>query len=267
MPEIQLDGARLHYEDSGGSGPAAVFSHGLLWSGKMYRFQVAALRGKYRCITWDHRGQGQSEVTASGYDMETLTGDAIALIEKLGVGPVHFAGLSMGGFVGMRLAARRPELIRSLALIETAADAEPLINVPKYKAMEMVTRLAGMGPLVQPVMKIMFGRTFLGDSARKALREELEGELRGNDLVGMRRAVDGVIFRKGVSAEELGRIKCPTAVISGEEDVAVVPARSRRLQEQIPGAKFVAIPRAGHSSSLEEPEAVTAALAELWARS
>ena len=57
---------RLHVEDTGGSGPAVVFSHGLLWSTKMWRFQFAALRDRYRCIAWDHRGQGKSEVTASG---------------------------------------------------------------------------------------------------------------------------------------------------------------------------------------------------------
>ncbi len=249
--KVQVDGAELEVQDSGGAGPAVVFSHGLLWSTKLYRYQTAALSKDFRCIAYDHRGQGKSEVTRAGYDMETLTLDAAALIEKLVKGPVHFVGLSMGGFVGMRLAARRPELVRSLALIETAPDKEPLL---------------GIRPLVPAVMKIMFGGTFLADPARAALREELQAELAANDLTGMRRAVDGVLFRKPVSAEELARIRCPTAVISGEEDHAVRPERSRKLQQAIPGATFVPIPRAGHSSSLEEPEAINAALRELWAR-
>ena len=71
----------------------------------MWRFQVAAFRDRFRCVAWDHRGQGRSELTEGGYDMDTLADDAAALIAQLGIAPVHFVGLSMGGFVGMRLAA------------------------------------------------------------------------------------------------------------------------------------------------------------------
>ena len=92
-----------HYEDSGAgtSGETIVFAHGLIWSCRMFDVQVAALKDRYRCIAFDFRGQGQSGVTAFGYDMDTLTEDAAALIAALQVAPVHFAGLSMGGFVGL----------------------------------------------------------------------------------------------------------------------------------------------------------------------
>jgi 3-oxoadipate enol-lactonase len=264
---VKLGDVELHVEDTGGSGrQAVVFSHGLLWSTRMWRFQVAALRDRYRCIAYDHRGQGKSQVTASGYDMETLTQDAVALIEALGIAPAHFVGLSMGGFVGMRLAARRPELVRSLALVETAADAEPRRNIPKYAAMSALSRVLGVGPFVPAVMKIMFGRTFLRDQSRAELRRGLERELRENDPTGMRRALQGVISRTPVSPSELARIRAPTLVISGEEDAAVASARSARLAGAIPGAGFLVIPRAGHSSSLEEPDVLNRALLDLWAR-
>ena len=120
MPFLDVNGTRLYYEDTGGSGEPIVFSHGLLWSGRMFDKQVAALKDRYRCITYDHRGQGQSDVwKVDAVDMETVYADAVGLIEKLGVGPCHFVGLSMGGFTGMRLAARRPDLLRSLSLLET----------------------------------------------------------------------------------------------------------------------------------------------------
>ncbi len=263
-PPVNVNGVRLHVEDTGGALPAVVFSHGLLWSTKLWRFQMEAFRGRYRCIAYDHRGQGKSEVTASGYDMESLTEDAAALVGQLVVAPVHFVGLSMGGFVGMRLAARRPELLRSLALVETANDTEPRRNIPKYAAMSFLTRFLGVRPFVPAIMKIMFGKTFLADPARAALRDELVAELVGNDVVGMRRAVRGVITRKGVDPAELAKIRTPTLVASGEEDAAVVAARSRRMASQIPGARFVSLPRAGHSSSLEEPEALNRALEEFW---
>lgn len=264
VPKVQVNGAELHYEDTGGEGPTVVFAHGLLWSGKMYRFQVEALRGTYRCITFDFRGQGQSPVADSGYDMDTLARDAAALIEKLGAAPCHFVGLSMGGFIGMRLALRRPELLRSLVLLETAADPEPARNKPKYALMGLVTRAFGTRPLVSAIMKIMFGRTFLGDPGKAALRESLRQELLENDVRGSMHALRGVLDRHGI-ADQLGSIRTPTLVVSGEEDVAVVPDRSRRTAERIPGARFVLMPGAGHSSSLEQPEAVTAALREFFA--
>ena len=255
---MQINGAEMHVEDTGGSGQAVVFSHGLLWSTKMWKFQVEALRGRFRCIAFDHRGQGQSEITKDGYDMESLTLDAAALIEKLGIAPVHFVGLSMGGFVGMRLAARRPELLRSVALVETAADGEPALNVPKYKIMSALSTVVGLGPFAPTIMKIMFGRSFLNDPAKTALRDEMLGQLLGLRLVGMRKALGGVLSRKPFNE----KVRVPALVISGEEDKAVTPARSRKLFDAIPGAHFVSIPKAGHTSSIENPEAITAALLE-----
>ena len=156
MPSLAVDGLELHYEERG-QGVPVVFSHGLLWSGAMFDAQVEALSPRFRCIAYDHRGQGRSASSPAAYDMERLTSDAAVLIEKLGAGPCHFVGLSMGGFVGMRLAARRPELLRSLTLVETAADGEPRLNVPKYRALMLVSRAFGFRPVVGPVMKIMFG--------------------------------------------------------------------------------------------------------------
>ena len=93
----------------------------------MFAAQVAEFSKQYRVIAYDHRGQGSSEV-GGPYDMDTVAADAAELIRTLVGGPVHFIGLSMGGFVGMRLAARHPELVKSLVLLETSANAEPLEN-------------------------------------------------------------------------------------------------------------------------------------------
>src|SRR4051794_27715392 len=158
MSRLGVDGVELHYDERG-SGAPVVFSHGLLWSGAMFDAEVEALCSRYRCIAYDHRGQGRSATSPTAYDMERLTDDAVALIEKLGAAPCHFVGLSMGGFVGMRLAARRPELLRTLTLVETAADPEPRLNVPKYRAMMLVARAFGFRPVVDMVMRIMFGAT------------------------------------------------------------------------------------------------------------
>jgi 3-oxoadipate enol-lactonase len=265
MPHLSINGSEIYYEDTGGSGEPIVFSHGLLWSCRMYDAQVGALRDRYRCVAYDHRGQGQSGLSPLGapvhtIDIETVTADAIGLIEGLGLGRVHFCGLSMGGFVGMRIAARRPDLLRSLVLLETSADPEPAENVPRYRLLNLVARWIGLRPVARPVMKIMFGRSFLVDPARDRERALWRARLVGNRR-DIWRAVNGVIERRGVY-EELGRISVPTLVVVGEEDVATVPAKAERIHQAIAGSRLVRIPRAGHSSTVEEPEAVTAAIRE-----
>jgi pimeloyl-ACP methyl ester carboxylesterase len=258
---VHVNGTSLHYEDTGGDGVPIVFSHGLLWSGRMYAAQVQALRARHRCITYDHRGQGQSPQSPAPYDMETLYGDAVALIEKLSVAPCHFVGLSMGGFIGMRIAARRPELLRSLTLISTAADGEPAKNIPKYRMMALAARVVGYGPLVPRIMKIMFGAAFLTDPARTAQRRQMEDELRALRQAPMRQALESVVTRRPITGE-LARIATPTQILHGTDDAAIVMPRARALLSGIKHARFVEIARAGHTPTIEEPAAITAALSE-----
>lgn len=259
MPMLEANGARIHYEERGDGEETIVFAHGLLWSGEMFEAQVAALSKRYRCITFDFRGQGQSGVTASGYDMDTLAGDALALIEARSAAPCHLAGLSMGGFVAMRVASRRPELVRSLILMETSADPEPDDNQRRYRMLSLVARWLSLGLVAKPVMKIMFGHTFLEDAARVAEREAWRARLVANHRIGITRAVGGVITREGVY-DEIGSIRVPTLVIVGEEDVATPREKAERIHGRIPGSELVTIPHAGHTSTVENPEAVTAAI-------
>jgi pimeloyl-ACP methyl ester carboxylesterase len=252
---LDVNGTRLYYEDTGGGGEPIVFSHGVLWNCRMYDKQVEALRGRYRCIAYDHRGQGQSDVPrVDVIDMETLYADAVALIEKLGVGPCHFVGLSMGGFVGMRLAARRPDLVRSLVLMETRAEAEAPEKVRRYRLLTTIVRWVGVRPVVDRGMNIMFGRTFMSDPARAADRDEWRRRLlkTRRDIY---RAVNGVIYRQGVEGE-LSRIRVPTLVMVGEEDNTTGLQDAQRIQQGVPGAELVHMPRCGHTSTVENPAAV-----------
>jgi 3-oxoadipate enol-lactonase len=257
MPTITLNGATLWYEEHGAGAETIVFAHGLLWDGRMFAAQVAALKDRYRCVTFDFRGQGRSEVTAGGYDMDTLADDAAALIDALGCAPCHFLGLSMGGFVGMRLAARRPALIRSLVLMETSADPEPAESAPRYRMLGGVVRVLGrlgMRLVMGRVMRIMYERRLWRARGME------------NDPVGIVRALGGVIDRKSVY-DELPRIACPTLVMVGDQDVATVPAKAERIHAAIPGSRLLVIPGAGHTASVEEPAFVNAALLEFLAGS
>lgn len=256
MPHIEINGANLYYEEHGAGEETIVFSHGLLMSGDMFAEQVQALGANYRVIVYDHRGQARSEITKAGYDMDSLTKDAEALIRELNCAPCHFAGLSMGGFVGLRLAIRQPQLLRSLILMDTTADPEPEENRGPYRKLAFIGRWFGFRPVIGKLMNIMFSQSFLNNNAKSAVRERWRQHLLGLNRPGTSRAAHGVIDREGVY-DDLGKIDTPTLILVGDEDVATVPMKSERMHQAIRNSALVKIPRAGHSASIEEPEAVT----------
>jgi len=267
LPTFERGPAVIHYTDTGvpARHPHAAtvfFGHGLLFGGWMFRAQIAALRDRYRCVAIDWRGQGESVATASGYDMDTLTDDASALIGVLGVGPVHYVGLSMGGFVGQRLAARHGELVRTLTLLDTSATAEDPDKARRYRLMAKIYRLTGISPLRGTVQPLMFGPAFLADPISKPVTDEWARRLRRCRRSGISKTVRAVADRAGVE-QELEAITAATLVIVGADDPATPPVKSEHIAERISGARLVQIPDCGHSSTLEQPETVSALLAEL----
>jgi len=258
MAMIRVNGTAIYYEDTGGSGTPMVFSHGLLWSTGLFAPQLRELKKRYRCIAYDHRGQGRSaDDDAAAISMATLTDDAAALIDALNLGRVHFCGLSLGGIVGMRLALSRPDLVRSLVLLDTTAEPEP--SKLKYKVLNLIVRLFGVKAVAKAIMPALHGKTALADPARAGERQEWQDMLSANRN-SIWRAVKGVLARESMVAD-LGKISAPTLVAVGEEDVGTPLPMSERIAQAIPGAKLLVIPRAGHCSTLEEPEAVTTAIA------
>jgi len=253
MPIATLNGAQIYYEIDGEGPETILFAHGLLWDTRLYDPQVAELSKHYRCVRFDFRGQGRSQVTSGGYDMDSLAEDAAALISHLELAPCHFVGLSMGGFIAMRLAIHHPELLKTMTLLETSADREPAENIPRYRLLNLVARWLGLRLVTRLVMTIMFGETFLNDPTRAHERKEYIRRLRANDRIGITRATTGIIERKAVY-DQLGQIKTPTLIMVGEQDQATVPEKSKRMQAAIAGSKLVFIPDAGHTSTLEQPE-------------
>jgi len=270
MPTLEVPGATIAYEDGGPppghpDAPTVVFGHGLLFSGWMFHPQVAALSDRYRCVTVDWRGQGDSPPTRGGdYEMDTLFTDAVALIEHLGTAPVHYVGLSMGGFVGQRIAARRGELLRSLTLLDTSPDRESVVSAVKDLAMANVYRLVGTRPLQGAVLKLMFGPTFLAEPANRPTIDGFLERLERCDRGGMRHAIIAVATRKPVY-EELAAVRVPALVVTGADDRPTPPEKGRRIAERIPGARFETVPRCGHSSTVEQPETITRLIAQFLA--
>lgn len=261
MPYIKVNGVDLFYQESGNGPETIVFSHGLLMDHSMFAAQRAAFESHYRVIAYDHRGQGQSQDPGTGYDMDTLSEDAAALIQALDAAPCHFAGLSMGGFIGMRLAARRPELLRSLTLMNTGAGAEPLFSRLRYNLLARLVKVVSPAPFVGIAVKELFGASTRKDPAKQAMLREWTAKLRSRPRTAANSLL-AVMNRRDINAE-LGAIRCPVLVITGEDDTARPPSDSEALAVAIRAATLVRIPKAGHSSSLEQPEAVTTAMRQL----
>ena len=261
MPTIQVNGAQLFYKESGKGPETIVFSHGLLMYHTMFEDQRRAFENQYRVIAYDHRGQGQSQDTGSGYDMDSLTEDAAALIRALNSAPCHFAGLSMGGFVALRLAARHPELVRSLTLMNTAANSEPFPSRFKYNLLGQMVKVVSPGPFVSIAVKELFGRSTRNDPAKRAMVDAWKEKLRTRPR-NIAYSLLEVMNRKS-ALSELAAIRCPTGVITGEDDTAQPARNSEQIAAGIRGARLVCIPACGHSSSLEQPEAVIAAMREI----
>lgn len=262
MPTIHANGVELFYKESGSGPETIVFSHGLFMDHTMFEPQRAVFEKQYRVIAYDHRAQGGSQDPKQGYDMDTAADDAVALIAALNAAPCHFAGLSMGGFVGMRLAAHHPAMIRTLTLMNTTATKENLLNRVKYAALAPIVKVVGPAPFTPMMVNELFGKTTRSSALRRPMLQSWTATLRARPR-NMVPLLLAVMNRREFTAEELALVRCPTLIIVGEEDTAQPPRNSESMVANIRGARMVRIPDAGHSSSLEAPEAVTAAMQEL----
>jgi 3-oxoadipate enol-lactonase len=265
MNEVTVDGCRLCYVERGEGPETVVLSHSYLVDHRHFDQQIEALAASYRVIAYDHRGHGLSDKPTTGYSMERIYADGVGLVEALDCGPVHWAGLSTGGFVGMRMAVRRPDLLKSLVLMDTAAGAEPRFNQLKYRALFVVLRFFGLRPVMGAAMRGLFGRRFLTDPAHKDEREMWEARIRENDISAIISFGKSIFARDDVT-REIAAITMPTLVLVGSDDESTPPPAARKLAAAIPNSQLEIIEGAGHLSTVDGAEAVTASLLSFLAQ-
>lgn len=265
MAECEVNGCRFFYQDRGPKDgrrvPVIVFVHGLLWDSTMFEHQLAALESDYRCIAIDLRGQGGSQVTETGYSISDQGMDIQQIIEHLAIDQYHFVGLSMGGFIGMRLAAWEPERVLSLVLIASSAGPEPKLTQVKYRRLAWAARWLGVGPIASRIMPIMFGETFMSDAEKSDERQHWLEKLKANSKFGVQRATLGVIEREDYRPR-LELILCPALIMVGDEDTATPIAKAEDIVAGVERAELCVVPQAGHSASIEQAELVSAKIAD-----
>ena len=264
MPNINVNGLDVFYTEQGSGDETMVFGHGLLMDTGMWDAVAPQFANQYRVICFDFRGQGKSADPGQGYDIDTLVKDVSAFIQAIGTQPVHYVGLSMGGMVGLPLAARHPDLLRSLVLLDTSAQAEPARKNIKYALMTAVVKLFGVKPLVPAMLPLMFGKSTLNNPAKREIISYWKQKLLGlkKTIVG---PVSGVTKRRDVTGE-LVNIKCPTLVIVGDEDLTTPPSCAENIAAHIANVELKIIPQCGHSSALEKPDAGSDLMKQFYMR-
>lgn len=259
MPYANVNGQRLYYEDTGGSGPAVVFSHGILLDSTMFASQVAAFRDRYRCIVWDQRGHGKTAAdTLPRFSYYDSANDLCALLSFLEIDSAILVGVSQGAFLGMRCALTHPERVRVLVLIATQAGIDDATTVAGYHALvdPWVT-----GNLFEPVAtaleNILFGPGWPGATAWK---EKWRAITKPNLLSGF----DALISRDDIT-DRISAILVPTLIIHGDADAAISVAKARAMKTAIANAELVVV-AGGHSVNMTNPVPVNAALNDFLER-
>lgn len=248
MPYVQIRGVTLHYDVRGPEGaPPVVFSNSLGTSHAMWAPQIAALAGRFRCLSYDTRGHGLSPVTAAGFTIADLADDLAGLIEHaFGASPVHVVGLSLGGMTAMALACRRPELVASLAPMATfALTASPAAWIERAA----IVRNGGVEAFADTILSRWFTPAFA--SARPEVLASTRAMLLSTPREGYAACCDAI--RDLDLIADLKTITAPTMVFSGADDPASPPELQDQIRDCITGAGLIRLSPAAHIMNLEQP--------------
>lgn len=262
---LERDGVALHVVAEG-EGEPVVLLHGHTLDLRVWDEIVPALvAAGLRAIRYDQRGHGRSASPPSGYRWGDHAADLAEVIARVAGGPAHLVGLSKGGGIALELALRRPELVRTLALIGPLVPDAPVSDelLASFKALAKAIRSTGPAAVMGEVW--LSHPLIASAAARPGARGRLEAMLRtfpaGEYLATVRDAPD----RVWKLTDRLGEIAAPTLVVRGAREVQDFVSSAELLATGVPGARLVIVPESGHLVPLEQPAAVVAALREFLA--
>lgn len=244
MPTINRDGVNIYYEDHG-TGPAVLLSHGYSATTRMWTGQVEALKDRYRVITWDMRGHGQSDSPddPKAYSEAATVDDIAGILNHLGIDKAVIGGLSLGGYMSLAFNLAHPSMVRALMLFDTGPGYKNPVgregwNVTAMKRAETFEAK---------------GLDALGGSAEVRVSQHRSAQGLAHAARGMLAQFDSRII------ESLEHIAVPTLVLVGEKDQPFLGATDY-MANKIPGCTKVMIPEAGHAANLDQPAAFNAAV-------
>ncbi len=228
------------------AGPSVTLLHGLAGNAEEWAETAAALAGRYRVLAPEQRGHGRSVRRPRDLSRGAYVGDAVMWIERLGAAPTVLIGQSLGGHTAFLLAARRPDLVRALVVLEATPEANP-------QGRDEVRRWLESWP--RPFSSEDRARQFFGDT------EWAEAWLRGlesrGDGLWPRFDIDVMVESLRETSEhsywdDWSRVSCPTLILRGENGTPA--AEAQRMRELLPNAYVATIAGAGHDAHLERPD-------------
>lgn len=244
----QVNNVSLFVKDEGAGKPVLIFLH--FWGGSSATWNgvTAILKSKYRCISYDHRGWGQSEKPSSGYNIKSLADDCLALLTKMELDDYILVGHSMGGKVAQYIAAQQPQGLRKLILV-APSPATPTI-MPKDMHESMRNAYASTDA-INATIDHVFKADNLDPQTRLQLVEGIQKHTEDSRL-----GWPDIALLEDVSAG-VKNIQLPTLIIAGENDVIDSPQRlEEEVQAVIPQARMSVVSNAGHLIMLQEPQKV-----------
>jgi pimeloyl-ACP methyl ester carboxylesterase len=256
MPVFDRNGWRLFYEDAG-EGPPVLLVHGLFMDHTMFDPMVGALAGRYRLIRPDLRGHGRSEHRVEERTLWDVMEDQVALLDALGIGRAVWGGASVAGPIALRAALRHPDRVAGLILISTQAGPEHPKRLPAYAAWaDAVATQGWTEELLAGSAATNFGR-----SAAEETRQHWMERWRAQPVDDVGEIMRSLTRRESL-LERLGDVHVPALVVYGEEDgLALQLDEVEHMVRALPEvSSFVRITGAGHSPTIERPEAVAAAV-------
>jgi 3-oxoadipate enol-lactonase len=246
----------LHYDIQGPEGaPVLLLGGSLGASTEMWERQLP-LAETLRLVRFDHRGHGRSPAPPGPYEIADLGADVLELMDCLGVDRASYAGLSLGGMVGIWLGSHAPERVERLVLICTAAHMPP---ASAWQERAAAVRAAGS---TDPIADAVVDRWLTPDyaAAHPELRARLRAMLAASPPEGYVECC-GAIERMDLRPV-LPDVAVATLVLSGSEDPSTPPERQREIAAAIPGSRHETVGPAAHFAAVEQAAAVNELIRE-----
>jgi pimeloyl-ACP methyl ester carboxylesterase len=264
MPDIDIGKATLHYEVAG-TGEPILLIPGLGLDHTYYRFGIPLLSRHLQVLAVDPRGIGRSTKSPPPYSVESWADDFAAMIDRLGHGPIHVLGSSLGGAMALALAQRHPATVRTLSVVGGFSELDRATELNFRLRLRLIEKL-GMSDEVADYMGLWtLTRKFINSDAGYAVMRANQVNIRNNSAESYRAFVEALLrWGRCQSGQEneprfttlLGNIGAPTLVVTSDNDQLIPKELSDLIAARIAGAELVVMPGAGHIPFMEQPEEV-----------
>jgi 3-oxoadipate enol-lactonase len=259
MPIAQANEIDISYEIDGPEGaPWVTFITGLTNDTTMWSPHIAAIGDRYRMLRLDSRGHGGSQATEPPYLIDLLVADVLGVWDALGIETSAVVGLGLGGITTMSLALAQPDRVTAIIPVSCRSTTSP-----RFKDIWPPLLQASAEGGIEAIVDTTANRWFPDDfkTANPELMDSVRAMIAKTSVDGYHGCVAALVNTE--LGDRIEQITVPTLYISGALDRVGAPSElMQAMADQTPGARHVALPDAGHISTMANPRAFEAAVLE-----